>query len=493
MIEESLQQYMKALSIYEKIGNKKSSMLVLSAIAGIHRMLNDYDRAIYYLEKSKVIAEELNDFNVLSRTYYELGAINMGNGAYDKALEQVLKAIEISHSNNWIIIETYAMYAAANVYIDGFQDFDQAEEYVKQALLMTEKYDIPAIVLELQLTLAKIHLGQKRYKDCDELASMVYEMDTVNIERRMNASLLIIDANIFLGNQAKASSFLNNYKNLVNQFNKDGLHQSLSEMEVKYKTEKKDLRVADMEKEKVLGIVGGGLLLSLLILFIILHRLAVAKSKMCEQQVIQVEQEKQIVATQAALDGETAERTRMARDLHDGLGGLLSVVKLNLDDVEHLQNARDTLDKSIEELRRVAHHMMPESLLRYGLKAALEDFCLSAPNVQFDYFGDDSPIDDRTAILIYRCTYELVNNAIKYANATTIQVQLYQDTDRISLIVEDNGCGFDTETVETPKSDVSTGMGLGNLRARVAAGKGIMDISSSPGKGTEVHVKLPLS
>jgi signal transduction histidine kinase len=260
-------------------------------------------------------------------------------------------------------------------------------------------------------------------------------------------------------------------------------------MEVKYETEKKDLHIAEMEREKVLyiwlSIAGGAFLLSLLILFIILHRLAVAKSKVYEQQVQQVEQEKQIVATQSVLDGETAERTRVARDLHDGLGGMLSVVQLHLDDVEHLQDAREMLAQSIDELRRVAHHMMPASLLRYGLKAALEDFCLSVPNVQFNYFGDESPLDDRIAILIYRCTYELVNNAIKYANASAIQVQLFQDAGRISLTVEDDGNGFDTET--TPP-----GMGLDNLRARVAAGKGTLNLHSEPGKGTEVYIELPV-
>ncbi|GHT39189.1 hypothetical protein FACS189437_01840 [Bacteroidia bacterium] len=253
-------------------------------------------------------------------------------------------------------------------------------------------------------------------------------------------------------------------------------------MEIKYETEKKELRIAALEKDKrlisSLSIAGGVLLLSLLIFFIILHRLAISKRNIYEQQV-------RNVATQSALDGEMAERIRLARDLHDGLGGMLSVVKLNLDDREHLQDARELLDRSINELHRVVHHMMPESLLHYGLKASLKDFCLSVPNAQFHYFGDESRLSDRIEILIYRCTYELVNNAIKYARASTINVQLVQDTDRTSLTVHDDGCGFDTEIVRP-------GMGFSNLRNRIAACNGKISIHSSPGKGTEIYAEIPL-
>jgi signal transduction histidine kinase len=154
--------------------------------------------------------------------------------------------------------------------------------------------------------------------------------------------------------------------------------------------------------------------------------------------------------------------------------------------VEHLENARDLLDQSINELRRVAHHLMPESLLRYGLKASLEDFIHSVPNAQFHYFGEDNRLDNRTEILIYRCVHELVNNALKYAKATTINVQLVQDSDRISLAVQDDGCGYDMESV-------TSGMGLKNLRDRVTAANGKLNVYSSPDKGTEVDVEVALT
>jgi signal transduction histidine kinase len=130
--------------------------------------------------------------------------------------------------------------------------------------------------------------------------------------------------------------------------------------------------------------------------------------------------------------------------------------------------------------------MMPETLLRYGLKPSLEDFCLSVPIVQFHYFGTGDRLEDKLELLIYRCVHELVNNALKYSGATGINVQLLQDADRLSLTVQDNGCGFDTEAP-------AKGMGLKNIHDRIAAYNGKVTIYSSPGKGTEVYVEIALN
>jgi signal transduction histidine kinase len=143
------------------------------------------------------------------------------------------------------------------------------------------------------------------------------------------------------------------------------------------------------------------------------------------------------------------------------------------------------LDESISELRRVAHHMMPESLMRYGLKASLTDFCHSIPSVEFHYFGNDQRLDSKLEIAIYRAAHELINNALKHAEATQINVQLIQEDDRISLIIHDNGKGFDPATT-------TKGMGLENIRNRIAAYNGSFVVDSTVGKGTEINVEIKL-
>jgi signal transduction histidine kinase len=226
-------------------------------------------------------------------------------------------------------------------------------------------------------------------------------------------------------------------------------------------------------------------------------RLAENEKELAHQQIVRLEQEKQLVATQAMLDGEVRERTRLSRDLHDGMGGMLSAIKFQLADMKkHISprsassqtcdRAMDLLDESMREMRRIAHHLMPESLSRLGLKTALAEFCKSVPHARFTWFGSEERIDAKLELIVYRIAYELVNNALKHSGAGHIMVQIVRDPDRISLTVQDDGCGFDP-------GNVTEGMGLSNIRTHVASYNGLMDIGSVAGEGTEVNVEFSIN
>jgi signal transduction histidine kinase len=214
------------------------------------------------------------------------------------------------------------------------------------------------------------------------------------------------------------------------------------------------------------------------------------------QQIKQSKRKKQLIAMQALLEGETSERSRIARDLHDGLGGLLSVIKLNLNDrgIPNSQASENTdtsrhddtmklIDQAVGELRRIAHHMMPESLLRYGLKTSIEDFCRTISCAHFQYYGSGERLNRQLEVMLYRCVFELVNNAVKYATATDIHVQLIIDNGLASLTVHDNGVGFD------PLKD-TIGSGLKIIRNIVSAFNGKIFIKSSPEDGAEISIEI---
>ena len=187
----------------------------------------------------------------------------------------------------------------------------------------------------------------------------------------------------------------------------------------------------------------------------------------------------------------------MAKDLHDGLGGLLSGVKLQLGAMkgnlilseEHgiiFNNALNKLDESISEMRRVAHNMMPEALMKLGLQQALQDYCDGlAENQPFsinsEFYGLENRMDSSTEVVIYRIVQELLNNAVKHSGASSILAQVMRHNDNLTITIEDNGKGFD-------KDLVLQGSGLKNVRSRVEYLKGQLDIKSAPGKGTSIHI-----
>jgi signal transduction histidine kinase len=155
------------------------------------------------------------------------------------------------------------------------------------------------------------------------------------------------------------------------------------------------------------------------------------------------------------------------------------------------ERSMDMLDSSIKEMRRVAHNMMPEALIKFGLDTALKDFCndinqTGALKVIYQSIGlENAELDRITAITVYRIVQELINNTMKHAAAKTAIVQVSKSADRLSVTVEDDGKGFDVSILKS-----HGGMGWDNIRNRVEFLKGTLDVNSQPGTGTSVLIEL---
>lgn len=153
----------------------------------------------------------------------------------------------------------------------------------------------------------------------------------------------------------------------------------------------------------------------------------------------------------------------------------------------------DMLDSSIKEMRRVAHNMMPEALVKFGLDTALKDFCndinhSGALKLSYQSIGMQGvAIDQTTAITVYRIVQELVNNTMKHAAAKNAIVQLSVRENQLTVTVEDDGRGFDPNILRQAR-----GIGWSNIHNRVDFLKGKLDIDSQPGQGTSVHIELNL-
>jgi signal transduction histidine kinase len=213
------------------------------------------------------------------------------------------------------------------------------------------------------------------------------------------------------------------------------------------------------------------------------------------------ENEKQILAMDSIIQGQELERSRMAKDLHDGLGGMLSGIKLNLssmkgnmivheNDAQLFTKSIVQLDNAITEMRRVAHNMMPEALLKFGLTEAVQDYCDGINEshlikMKFTTIGLNQPLEKPTEVILYRIIQELSNNALKHAAAENIFIQLNNHGQGITLTVEDDGKGFD-------ELQITKGAGLQNVQSRIDYLKGQMEINSKPSEGSTFIIEIPL-
>ena len=207
----------------------------------------------------------------------------------------------------------------------------------------------------------------------------------------------------------------------------------------------------------------------------------------------------------AVVTGQEKERQRLAEELHDGLGPLLSSVKNNLEAIESLirstkdrkvqyfENSKWLLQQAIQETREIAHNLMPKTLEEFGLASALHgltELLSDTQAVQIDYYTNITGKLGEQGIefSLYRIAQELLNNALKHSNATKINLQLILHTDSVVLTIDDNGEGFNPEESTTTHK----GLGLRNISSRLRAIKGHILLDSAPGQGTVVTVEVPI-
>jgi len=502
----ALTNYFNALALAEE--NKKQDEaleLYLDAASTYTKMSNSQQAEAYYL-KGEELSRQINDSINLAIAFQGLCRISIDKKDYTQALKYGEASDRILSALPDIPVYTrmFAKQELTDVWLK-IANYDKALEYALKTVELARQTGVPEYLASALYMLSACYLKQEKFKESEETAFEALAADTTDIYINSVLYQNIAEANIKQGKPDKGIAYYGKTLNAIRAYSNKNFQSSLSEMEVKYETEKKELKITALEKEKQLmrglSITGGAILLLALTASLLLWRWTVQKRRavekqkqLAEQQVKQLEQEKQLVATQAVLDGETQERVRLARDLHDGLGSMLTGAKLNLlemkkdvtlgfADVERFNKAVEILDDSIREMRRVAHHLMPDSLSRFGLKPAVSDFCSKLPSVSFAYYGNETRLDPKLEVIIYRSINELVNNALKHAGADKIMVQIIQESDRIAFAVQDDGCGFDP-------SSVTQGMGLQNIRTRVVSYNGIIDIDSKLGEGTEINVEL---
>lgn len=205
------------------------------------------------------------------------------------------------------------------------------------------------------------------------------------------------------------------------------------------------------------------------------------------------------------LEGQETERRRLAKELHDGIGPLMSTIKLNLDGVKsELSDKYPKASKKIvameelvqtvaTDLRGISHALMPSAIVDFGLVTALQNLCMKANTsekiaVEFYHSGIKERLDANTELGLYRITQELLNNAFKYAKATTINVQLIQHKDSIMLTVEDDGIGFEPKKLQEL---VDKGIGLQNIQTRTEALGGTLNIETQLNNGVMTTIEIP--
>lgn len=253
------------------------------------------------------------------------------------------------------------------------------------------------------------------------------------------------------------------------------------------------LKDAQLDRQR-LGMITAGLVMGLVLLaFYFIRKQQQLKIRQKEEAERHAQQEK---LAREILSAEEKERTRIARELHDGVGQQLVAAFLNLENLSNempgntgLEDARSLVEDSLQEIRSVSHAMLSNALLRSGLAGAVRDFVQKVKTkmaIHLEVQDLEQRLDPTLELVLFRILQELVGNVIRHANASEVFIQLFIEDDVVVLLVEDNGLGFQ------PGQLKSEGVGLQNIRSRVGFLGGKLEIDSRPGKGCMAVVRVPV-
>jgi signal transduction histidine kinase/uncharacterized protein HemY len=512
---EAQEYYLKAIDLFEKNNDEQRLTKIYGNISSLFSELKQVDKAILYAEKMLAVATKNNDkdnkiiaLNNLSNAYDRLNNYEK----VDSLLNQALP-VAIESDNPFYLFSTY--HNLGTNYIE-LKNYDQAIVKLEKAISIgrtlsnKEEIGLPlsqlgriysiknnfAKALPFLKEAEQILTGTERKYDLRELYFVMAET-----EKKM-------------GHDGKAYDYLYKYAELKDTIYNDAMSAKIAELEINYQTAKKEKDILQLQQEsknktdsiqksRMFSYILLGSFFTLLLISFLSYRTYKQKQLLQQQQINQLQNEKLLLATESILKGQEDERSRMAQDLHDGLGGMLSGVKLTLGAMKGniilseesgrlFTKAFEQLDSSIGEMRRVAHNMMPEALVKLGLQQALQDYCNGINEsqqlvVNCEFHGLENRLEPSAEIIVYRIVQELINNIIKHADAGKVLVQVMKNDAELNITIEDDGKGFNAE-----EALLNKGAGLKNIQSRVDYLKGTMDIKSARGKGTSVQIDCKL-
>lgn len=449
-----------------------------------YRKIIEPELARYHLDKATSLVQSIDDQQFKTELLFEKIYNNLQDNDLDSALIMSYEAVQLSKKWNDSEMLSKSLYFIGKINKDK-GDIQKAEKYLLNSIAFLPIMPYNEHRRDVYKEISDIYIQNEDFRNAFEYLQK-YSL--------LNDSIL---------NK-------NRMESMANLALKYGIKDKLSSIEG-LKIDKAFAEEKNKAQRRALYILGIGLALLLIIIYYIVkfydHRIKtskiinIQKEEINTQRIRELEDKIKISSMRSVIDGQEIERERIAKDLHDSLGGLLSTIKLQFDQVnaknndiqqsKEFANAQKLLDHAVEEVRNISRNLQPSALQNFGLIAAIKDLIYkfegeSYPEIDLQYYNVPQHIDKMKALHIYRLIQELLNNSIKHAHASEIFLQINSEEKDLIITFEDDGKGFD------PENPSHKGMGLENLKSRTNYLQGSLIIDSKPGKGMSAIIKINL-
>lgn len=497
--------YYTAISILEKQNEPAKLANVYNEIAKLYRKTGDLNRAAEKYDIALKLFQSVKDSSGISMIYNESGVVYEYGKNYKEAISRYEASLAICEKRRDLTGIAYALDNLAGVYTI-LKQFDKAELNLLKALSLRKQLkDSFALALNYS-DLGSMYLAKgsflKANESVTESNNIAYAIKY--LELLSNNFNLLSDIAKEQGNYQQAYEYSLKHGSLKDSIYNIDRQKAIEELSTRYETAKKEQQLKiqsyQIQKRNIwLCIIAALFLVGGYVSWLAYNRHELQQQARLQQEIINQQQ----LSTKAVLAAEEKERIRIAKDLHDGVGQMMSVAKMNLSAIHDevlsstgnqakLDKVIDLVDKSCKEVRHISHNMMPVALEKAGIAAAIREFIENIDNrlltIHFYTEGTDERPDPNVETVLYRIIQECVNNVLKHASASHLDISLIKDDEGFSATIEDNGKGFDDKQAGNHE-----GIGLKNIKTRIEYLKGSIEWNSSPGKGTLVALHVPVA
>lgn len=461
--------FLKSEKIAQQLNDTAALIAIYGNLGNLYYGLNDLETSDVYMKRALALAEQKKVVRAQQQILANMGATLRQTGHPEAAIPYFEKAIALAEDKHAHQHNLQSYYNLGFAYYEA-GNYEKAKVYVQNAIQQSEALNMDKEHLgEAMLAMAGIYEKEHDYKAANKWLNKHIAFVENILEKQADSSINRMEDNYRVAEKDK-------------QIAQKQLLLSKKELEIKNKN------------SWIVGISAGLLLLGMLLFIVI--RLNSHKRHRSEMEIRNLTQEKELLYLKALMEGEEKERTRLARDLHDGIGGMLASAKMSLGAIRDtdrsaaLESVMRLLSDTAAEVRQTAHNLMPDILTKNSLKDSLLLYCADItaagpPEIDLQFHGQLEEMNKSVELIFYRIAQELIQNIVKHSQATNAVIQIIQDNGRLNLIVEDNGIGFE-------QSEINKGFGLQNLQFRVQALQGYFSVTSAPGKGTSVYIEFDL-
>ena len=501
--EDNFKYSLRAIELYEQLGDTEKLAKEYGEM-GFRMNKRNLQKALHYMQKGMKISEQNNYKKPLLSIYNNYGTLKQQQKQLDSALYFFRKCLTIKQSINDSVGIPYSLNNIGEIYLERKQ-FKDAKELFDQALQIRMALNDQYGIADNLAYLGDLHHAQKNYteaiKNYNQSLQMSLKFGFTNLLRH---NYKMISECYEFSNQSDQA--LKAYKKHI--FYKDSIlntetNSKIAELEVQFETNKKEKQLLEKEIE-VKNSRNKLIAVSALALFIglvgfLIYRQQKLKNKQQEQEfelksaIAQIEMQNQL----------QEQRLSISRDLHDNIGAQLTFVISSVDNlkfgnqigdskvVHQLTKISDFTKSTIIELRDTIWAMNKNEFSFEDLRSRIFNFIekakIAKEDIEFNFKIDDTLSEVRFSSLqginIYRTIQEAINNAMKYAEAATISVDVEKFDDQIKIVIQDDGIGFDVKTADI-------GNGIQNMKKRMNDVGATFELISEQNKGTIVTILI---